>query len=92
MTGKLVTPNGIQHSRRDIGSELLKASYLVKPHHASISWSKTEILTAILTPFSPGDGVAKIMKKVANHWNYYLQVGLVYGRRYFTTLLIRSMQ
>ena len=29
------------------------------------------------------------MKYIANHWNYYSQIELVYGLRYLTTLIDR---
>ena len=67
-------------------------SYLVKPHHVSIGGVEDPISTASLSPFFLGDRVATKMKNLANLWNYYSQVELVYGLRYLTTLLIRTMQ
>ena len=50
------------------------------------------IKATILNPFFSGDRVAAIMKNLANHWNYYSQLELVYGLNYLATLLIGSMQ
>ena len=49
--------------------------------NASIGGIEYPIQTAILSSFSPGYRVAAIMKNLANHWNYYSHVELVYGLR-----------
>ena len=67
-------------------------SYLVTPHHTSIGGVEDPVQTANLSSFFPGDRVAVKMKNLANLWNYYSQVELVYGLRYLTTLLIGTMQ
>ena len=60
--------------------------------NVSIGEIEYPIYTAILSSFFPGDRVAALMKNLANHWNYYSPVEIVYGLRYLTILLIGTMQ
>ena len=96
MTGKLATPNGSGHSRILLRTVVINRSkiyyYLVKPNQYSIDEVEDPIQTVSLSSFFPGDRVAAKMKNLANLWNYYSQLELIYGFLYLITLLIGTMQ